>query len=173
MHTKRPKEDQNFWNFLFSLFFIVVLVAAAWYMQEARGGHLVYVPVFDAFILAFAAFRITRLVVYDKISRWFREWFMDRHEFEKDGKTWVEVRPFPKGFRHTVGDLLQCPWCIGVWASLVVVFVYFVFPWGWFFAFFLAIAGAGSLLQVVANAVGWRAEGLKLEAQEHDRDLRL
>jgi hypothetical protein len=39
--------------------------------------------------------------------------------------------------------------------------------------FFLAIAGGGSLIQVAANAIGWRAENLKLEAKEKDRDLRL
>ena len=38
---------------------------------------------------------------------------------------------------------------------------------------FQAIEGAGSLLQVLANGVGWRAENLKMEAQERNRDLRL
>jgi hypothetical protein len=53
------------------------------------------------------------------------------------------------------------------------VFAYFIFPWAWSVIFFLAIAGAGSLLQVIANGVGWRAEILKMEAQEQKRDLRL
>lgn len=166
MPTHRPKEDQNLWNFIFSVFFICVLAAAVWYMQEVRGGFLISVPPFDALMLAFATFRITRLVVYDKIARWFRELFADRHEYEKDGKAWVEVKPPASGFRHAVYDLLQCPWCIGIWAALVVIFVYFVYPWGWFFCFFLGLAGAGSLLQVMANGIGWRAEILKLDARE-------
>jgi hypothetical protein len=173
MPTLRVKEDQNFWNFLFSIFFILVLVAALWYMREARGGFLVSVSVFDAVMMAFAAFRITRLVVYDKIARWFRELFAETREVERDGVTYIEVRTRPKGFRHTVYDLLNCPWCIGVWSALIVMVVYFVFPWGWSVIFFLAIAGAGSLIQVAANAIGWRAENLKLEAKEKDRDLRL
>lgn len=162
----RPKEDQNFWNFLFSVFFICVLVAAASYMRSARGGYLVSVPPFDALMLAFATFRITRLLVYDKIARWFRELFAERHVYHKDGVAWVEVRPYPKGLRSTIYDLLQCPWCIGIWASLVSIVIYFVFPWGWFVCFFLAIAGAGSMLQILSNGVGWKAETLKMEARE-------
>lgn len=173
MPTKRVKEDQNFWNFIFSVFFIGVLVAAVYYMYELRGGYLVSVPWFDAIIMSFAAFRITRLIVYDKIARWFRELFAARREFEEGGVVYVEVTPYPRGFRHTVYDLLNCPWCIGVWSALVVVFCYFVFSWAWSVIFFLGLAGAGSLLQVVANSIGWRAEILKIEAKERNRDLRL
>lgn len=173
MHTLRPKEDQNFWNFLFSIFFIIVLCAGLWYMQQARGGYLTSVPFFDAVMMAFAAFRITRLVVYDKITRWFRELFAQTRQVERDGVAYVEVVPYPRGFAHTVYDLLTCPWCIGIWSSALVVFVYFIFPWAWSVIFFLALAGAGSLLQVIANGIGWRAENLKIEAQEHNRDLRL
>ena len=173
MQTLRAKEDQNFWNFLFSVFFIIVLVAGLWAMQDMRGGFLTSVPAFDAIMMAFAAFRITRLVVYDKITRWFRELFAKTVVVEKDSVEYVEVVPYPSGFRHTVYDLLNCPWCIGIWSAAIVVFAYFVYPWAWSVIFFLAIAGAGSLLQVIANSVGWRAENLKIEAQEHNRDLRL
>ncbi len=112
--TTRPKEDQNFWNFIFSVFFIAVLIGALWLMNTQRGGFLTSVPPFDALIMALAAFRITRLLVYDKITRWFRELFVHRRVFEKDGKTWVEITPYERGFRHTIYDLLQCPWCIGI-----------------------------------------------------------
>ncbi len=135
----------KFWNFLFSAFFVAVLALAIFQMREIRGGFLVSVPPFDAILMTFATFRITRLVVYDRITLWFREFFVDS-----------------KGpFMTVVADLLQCPWCIGVWAALAVVFSYFVFDWAWSVIFFLALAGAGSLLQVIANAIGWRAESLK------------
>lgn len=142
------RKEQDVWNFIFSLFFLGVLVLAGWYMRETRGGFLVSVPPFDALLMALATFRITRLMVYDKIMRWFRDLFVGG-----------------RGPLRTANDLLQCPWCIGIWAALAVVFGYFVFSWGWFVIFFLAMAGAGSLLQVVANLVGWKAEILKLEAK--------
>jgi len=166
METKRHKEDQNLWNFIFSLFFIAVLVGAEIVMKQERGGYLVSVPWFDAVMMAFASFRVTRLVVYDKITRWFRELFADVREYEEGGVTWVEIRPWGSGFRHTIYDLLQCPWCIGFWSALVIVFCYFVFSWAWSVIFFLAVAGAGSLLQLWANGIGWRAENLKIDAQD-------
>jgi len=151
----------------------MVLAGAVWGVYQVRGSWPTSVPVFDAVLMAFASFRITRLLVYDKIARWFRELFADTQEVEEGSAYYIEVRPLGAGLRHTIYDLLQCPWCIGIWGGLVVVFVYLVFPWGWLVVFFLALAGMGSLLQVVANALGWHAENLKLDAKEKDRDLRL
>jgi hypothetical protein len=140
----------NIWNFLFSAFFLVVLVAATEGVRMLTGSYPKEVPIFDAILMAFATLRITRLIVYDKIARWFRELFVRGDN----------------GFLWTVRDLLECPWCIGFWSALVIAFVYFAFAWAWFVIFFLALAGAGSLLQIIANGVGWRAETLKLEAKE-------
>lgn len=173
MPSIRPKEDQNFWNFIFSAFFVAALVGALWLMDAVRGGFLVSVPPFDVVLMAFATLRITRLVVYDKIARWFRELFVERRELEADGVAFVEVIPYQSGIRHTLYDLVQCPWCIGMWSGLLVTTCYFIFPWAWSVIFFLALAGMGSLLQVISNGIGWWAENLKMEAQERNRDLRL
>ena len=108
------------------------------------------VPWFDAIVMVFATFRITRLIVYDRITLWFRELFEEQSS----------------GFMAVVNDLLLCPWCIGIWAALVVAFCYFTFAWAWFVIFFLALAGAGSLLQVIANSIGWRAEQLKKTTEQ-------
>ncbi len=145
MNPTRYTLGYKVWNFIFSVLFLGVLAAAIWEMREIRGGFLVSVPPFDALLMTFATFRITRLVVYDRITLWFREFFADRKS----------------AFMTVVADLLSCPWCIGIWAALVVVFTYFVFDWAWSVIFFLALAGAGSLLQVLANGIGWRAEQLK------------
>ncbi len=140
-----PHQSHNFWNFLFSVFFLVVLAATVQGVYMLTGSYPSEVPIFDAILMAFATLRITRLIVYDKITRWFRELFVRGDN----------------GFIYTVRDLLECPWCIGFWSALGIAFGYFVFPWAWFVILFLALAGAGSLLQVMANLIGWRAEGLK------------
>ena len=150
MNPTRHSASYKVWNFLFSVLFLLVLIAVIVEMKEVRGGFLLSVPPFDALIMTFATFRITRLVVYDRITLWFREFFEDR----------------ASGFMAVVADLLNCPWCIGIWAALAVVFFYFIFTWAWSVIFFLALAGAGSLLQVIANAVGWRAENLKKTTEQ-------
>ncbi len=169
MPLRRLKEDQNFWNFILSLFFLCVLIAALYIMAVVRGGFLISVPPFDALLMALATFRITRLIVYDKITRWFRELFADTREFEQAGVVYVEIKPYGSGFRHTLHELLQCPWCIGIWSALAVMFFYYIYPWAWSVIFFLALAGVGSLIQVWANGVGWKAENLKLDSFEKER----
>ncbi|HEY5383361.1 MAG TPA: DUF1360 domain-containing protein [Candidatus Paceibacterota bacterium] len=171
MNIQRPKDDQNFWSFLLSLFFLLVLIAAMWEIFGEQHNFPRSVPLFDALLMVLAAFRITRLVVYDKITRWFRELFVSNREFTKDGVAYVEMRPVGSGFRNTIHDLLGCPWCIGFWSSIIICFCYFVFPWMWFVIFFLAVAGAGSFVQILANLIGWKAENLKLDAQEKERRL--
>ncbi|HYF12843.1 MAG TPA: DUF1360 domain-containing protein [Candidatus Paceibacterota bacterium] len=165
----RLKEDQNFWNVVFSVFFLLVLVFALWSLYRARGSFPTFIPVFDAVMLSFASFRITRLIVYDKITRFFRELFVHRREVVHDGKTYVELTPYENGVLHTMNDLLQCPWCIGLWAGLIATYAYFMFPWAWFVLLFLALSGLGSLLQLIGNLIGWRAENLKLDANSKEK----
>ena len=168
--THRPKEDQNAWNFALSVFFAGVFGYVLWAMWGRAGDFPHAIPLFDALLLALAAFRITRLVVYDKITRWFRELFVQKREYEKDGATWVELVPLRGGLRRTVHDLLGCPWCIGFWSALVVTFCYFIFLWAWFVILFLAVAGAGSFFQILANLIGWTAENGKLDAHRKERE---
>lgn len=132
---------QNGWNFIFSLFFLGVLGAALYYIGQVR-GYPTAVPPFDVLLMALAAFRITRLLVHDKIAQWFRDLF------KGDG-----------GFAATVRDLLACPWCVGFWAALVVAFAYFVYPWAWVVILFLAIAALGSMAQVLFSAIVKKLQG--------------
>ena len=158
------------WNFFFSLFFIAALVFCLYMLYSVNGQFPSTLPFLDAILLFFAAFRITRLVVYDKITRFFREWFISKREMEENGVVWVELMPLKSGFRKTLYDLLQCPWCVGLWAGLIVSVCYFLFPWAWFVILFLAVSGLGSLLQLIANYVGWHGENLKLDAHKKERE---
>ncbi len=167
--TRRLKEDQNYWNVIFSVFFICVLFLALWMLYRQLNSFPRSIPVFDAVLLAFASFRITRLVVYDKITRFFREWFVTKREVSQGDIDWVELSPLGRGFRHTMYDLLGCPWCVGLWSGLISCFFYFMYPWAWFIILFLAVSGAGSLLQISANLAGWRAENYKLDAYTKEK----
>lgn len=132
---------------MFSVFFLLVLAGALWWLYVINGALPQSIPVFDAILLALASLRLTRLIVYDKITLWFRALFAR-------GEGPVAV----------MRDLLSCPWCVGFWAALAVCTAYFAFTWSWFVILFLAVAGAGSLLQITANALGWQAEHLKQSA---------
>ncbi len=168
--TRRLKDDQNTWNFVFSVLFAVLLFVSVWSFYQKYGGAPAYISLFDMVLISLAIFRITRLFVYDKITQFLRDLFMQgRSVVGEDGQTYIERRPYRGGPLRTISDLLACPWCTGMWASLFVVYFYYTLPFAWYVILMLAIAGVGNLMQLVANMIGWRAENLKIDAHEKDK----
>ena len=132
----------NYWHITFTLLFVVLMIVAYGLVGGASRGP-VYISVWEAVILALAAFRLTRFVVYDNITQWFRD---------------LVETPDQYSFLGTINALVNCTWCTGLWAALVVATVHFAWPEFWFFLFILALGGAASVLQIIANLVGWQAE---------------
>ncbi len=132
----------DWWNLFFIVFYFGV-VFAAYRVVVGSGADPRAVSGWDTLIMLLATFRLTRLVVYDKITRWVRDWFEDGAEYTLVG---------------TIKTLINCPWCIGLWFAAVVSAAYFIAPFSWFFIFILALGGAASLLQIAANGLGWSAE---------------
>lgn len=111
----------------------------------------------DYVLITLASWRLTRLFVYDVVTRWFREQFWD---VKKIGKGHRLEKP-KTGPRRTLADLLDCPWCFGVWATATVVFFYLITPYAVFPVIVLALSSVATFLQLVANMVGHKAEQLK------------
>ncbi|MEK7511279.1 MAG: DUF1360 domain-containing protein [Patescibacteria group bacterium] len=133
------------WNIIFSLFFAVLLVAGiAW--LAATGSFNRPVTIADFVLMALAIWRLIRLFTYDAITAFMREWFADAA---------------PGTFRGTLNTLINCPWCIGLWFSFIVVFFYFATIYAWPVILILALAAVGSFLQILSNLVGWSAEAKK------------
>lgn len=149
--------DHYFWNFIFGLFFLYMVVWGSIILETVSYKPLGDMTPFEFVILSFATLRLTRLVVYDTITAFFREQFFD----VKKTKTGIKLEKPASGPRRTLADLLTCPWCFGVWAGATVVFFYYLTSYAWFPILFLAISGAASLLQLLANMIGWKAEQLK------------
>lgn len=150
--------DQYFWNIIFTLFFITLVVMAIIILEEEAYKTYDELTVVDFILVALASFRLIRLVVYDKITAFFREQFWDARTITK---TKVELVKPESGPRRTIADLLSCPWCFGVWAAALVVFFYLLTPYAYFPVLFMAIAGAATFLQLTASLIGWKAEELK------------
>lgn len=169
MPVLREKEDQNFWNFVFGIAYVVFVAASAWHVYFVRGVLPVHIPAFDFFIITLAIFRLTRLFVYDKIMRFFREWFMQKKVIQTNMGEMVELAGYPRGIRRTISELLACPWCTGVWVSLPVFYAYAMYQsWAWYAIFVLALSGAATIIQLTANLIGWQAELGKMAAQAED-----
>ena len=162
------KNSQNAWNFIFSLLFVSLLGGAGFLLFRKHGSLPQSIPLADFLLITLATFRLTRLFVYDKITRWLRDMFTDKREAKVEGVVFVERIEFLDGPRRTISDLLSCPWCISVWFALLLTFLYFLSPLAWFFILVLAISGLGALLQLSANMIGWSAEYRKLATKEKE-----
>jgi len=163
---REKTDDQNLWNFIYSLLFAAFFLGLMWVLYRVNGTLPTAIPPFDAFLIALATFRLTRLFVYDKITRFVRDLFVRYEEvYSEQGITYLEPHQPGGGPLRTMSELLACPWCFGVWAALVVTFFYYLTPLAWFPIFVVAAAGVGTLFQLIANMIGWAAENGKLKAQ--------
>lgn len=139
------------WNIIFSFFFVALLFSGfSWLM--AQGLLISYISLGDFVLIALAVFRLVRLFSYDLIT-----------QFLRDG-----LKNAPKdSLFGTFHSLLSCPWCTGLWFSAFIVFFYFATPLAWPFILVLAIAGIASLIQILANLIGWSAEYKKRSVLAH------
>jgi hypothetical protein len=149
--------DQYFWNFVFSMFFLVLVIMASIILETESRVRPVDLTFTDFALMSLATWRLTRLFVYDAITKFFREQFWD---VVKAGKGWALEKP-KTGPRRTMADLLSCPWCFGMWAAAVVIFCYLVTPYAIYPILLLAISAVGTFLQLLSNLVGNQAEIIK------------
>ncbi|MFH0852208.1 MAG: DUF1360 domain-containing protein [bacterium] len=134
MDTRQDK-NKAFWNFFFSVVFAALLAASLWFLR--KNGLPRAIPIFDFILLGLAVFRLTHLFVYDHITGWLREFF----------------ERFQTGPGKTISNLLSCPWCTGIWVALFVSFAYFATPYAWYVILVFALAGAGTLVEIIAGHI--------------------
>lgn len=153
--------DQYFWNIVFLLFYIGLLVMAIIILQtEARMAYT-DLTLLDLSLITLASFRVTRMFVYDSMTKFLREQFLDAKVI-RNKVTLVKPAVGP---RRTLSDLISCPWCFGVWATTLVAFFYLLTPHAYLPTLILALASVVSLLQLFANMIGWKAEQLKKDTE--------
>ena len=153
--------QQYFWSFVFSLFFLVLVTMGAIILEtEARIGWMDLTTV-DYVIMLLASWRLTRLFVYDNITRFVREQFMD---VVKVGRGFRLELP-KSGPRRLLAELFTCPWCTSVWTSAIVVFLYVLTPYAVFPLAVLGLSAVVSFLQISTNLVGHHAERAKMQSE--------
>jgi hypothetical protein len=102
------------------------------------------------FILA--SFRLTRLVVHDKITSFIRKPFIDEITLEENGVPVTYLKVKGKGLQKFIGELLSCTWCSGIWCTAILIgIVVFIPPIGEFFVLLLAIAGGAGVIETIVS----------------------
>ncbi|NQD67233.1 DUF1360 domain-containing protein [Bacillus haikouensis] len=102
--------------------------------------------------LGFAIFRMTHLMVFDKITEFMRTPFFDEVKEEENGVEEIYLIPKTGGVIGFIGQLLSCYWCTGIWVSLFLYGGYLWLPlyFGPFITL-LAVAGVAAIIEAAVQ----------------------
>ncbi|MBW6537864.1 MAG: DUF1360 domain-containing protein [Mariniphaga sp.] len=140
---------ENAWNFA-SLFLFFALAAVTGYFMKAGNIDIREISTTDLIILALAIYRVTRVVVFEKIFKYFRDFVKANNRVY---------------FMRTLSFIITCPWCAGVWIALVMVIFFYFIPFGVLLVYIMALSGVASFLVMVSNYLG-----LGVYEKEKNRD---
>lgn len=111
----------------------------------------------DLAMLAFAVYRLGRLVAYDVVMEPLRRPFT---RTVPDGTGAGDtVEPYGTGARRAIGQLISCPICAGTWISALLVFGLYAYP-GPARVFLAAMAaiGAAEMLNSLTEIFCWSGQ---------------
>ena len=114
-----PGEDKPLasYGMLMSVFSALAGGFAAWFRRSGRDlperidGR-------DFALLTVASHKAARLITKDKVTSAVRAPFTEYQGPGGPGE--VEEAPRGKGLRHAIGELLVCPYCLGMWTSALM-----------------------------------------------------
>lgn len=153
--------DQYFWNFVFTIFFVVMVVLGTIILSTEARIAPSELTLLDLTLITLASWRLIRLFVYDTATKWLREQFLDATRTQNG----VVLEKPRRGPRRTLADLFSCPWCVGLWAAGLIIFFYLLTPVAFYPVLLLAIGAVASYLQILANFTGHSAENQKLKSE--------
>jgi hypothetical protein len=91
-------------------------------------------------MIILASYRLTHLIVFDKIAEPLRNIFLKEKETKNH-----EIKKVPKSL---IGYLLTCYWCTGVWSAIFLGLMHLFLPSiAKYIIFILAIAGGQAILE--------------------------
>jgi hypothetical protein len=106
---------------------------------------------FVLILLGLSAFRLTRLLVFDKITEFIRKPFLNEvEEIDEYGKIETYLVPKDGKIKGFMGELLSCYWCTGIWASIGLCALYLIYPTVAFpILLILAVAGLAAIIETL------------------------
>ena len=118
--TYQGEEDRPLGGFLALMGIYGSAVGAAGLLIRAQGAQLPPTPsAKDLTLLIIATHKATRLLAKDAVTSPLRAPFTTFTGPAGDGEVMEEVRG--AGWRHAVGELVTCPFCLSVWVASAFV----------------------------------------------------
>jgi hypothetical protein len=139
------QKEQRFWNVVALGAFVCLCALSVGLISQFAPNGFANFGFFDLTLLGLAAFRLVHLISYDKIFNVIRTPLTDG-----GGRG---VKEASRGWRRLASEFFNCIWCTGMWSGLFAVTIYCLGMWGRFAIMVLAVAGLGSLLQVISKTI--------------------
>ena len=133
--TKINERKHQAWNF-WSVFVFLIAIVLVGYLLRIKEVDIEEMTFKEALLFILASFRMTRILVFEKIFKHFRDALKRRENMYVIG---------------TIHAMITCPWCAGVWATLIVIVLYYLVPFGTLLVYVLALAGLASMMILVSN----------------------
>ena len=149
-----PTRQEKSWNFLATLFFMAAIILLG-YSMEKTGKKIEDVRILDLSMMMLATYRLTRILVFDKIFKLFRDFIRSRSRLY---------------MFHVIREIITCPWCAGVWVGLVIITLFYFVPYGKLFIYLLAISGVASFFVVFINNIGLSTEEKQHRVQQLQKE---
>ncbi len=132
MLNERKHQAWNFW----SAFVFLGAVFLVGHFLKREGIDIRDLTLTEAVLVILASYRTTRILVFEKILKHFRDALKRRENLYVIG---------------TIHSMVTCPWCAGVWVTLIIIVFYFLVPYGTLLIYVLALSGLVSMVILVSN----------------------
>ena len=132
MMNERKHQAWNFW----SVFVFFGAISVVGFFLEKKGVDIRDLSLKEAVLVILASYRMTRILVFEKIFKYLRDVLKKRENLYVIG---------------TLHSIVTCPWCAGVWVTLIIIVFYFLVPYGTLLVYVLALAGLASMVILSSN----------------------
>ena len=129
------------------------------YLLRQKGICLEDISFKEALVIVLASYRMTRILVFEKIFKYLRDVFKRREDLYLIG---------------TLSSIITCPWCAGVWVTLLIFVFYYLVPFGVVLVYVLALSGVASMVILLSNLLHmWTEHKQRIHTREKlpHRDL--
>ena len=134
-----------------SILVFVVILACSVYLAFLLKISLNSLSVIDIILLSLSCYRLSRMIVYEKVFELIRNYLGSNTD---------------KALIGSIHNLITCPWCAGVWVSLIVFDIYYLLPFGKYLIYILAISAIATPLVMLNSNLKLRNDILKEQREE-------
>lgn len=132
-------------NFLSVIVYLIIFIASI-FLYEYKNLAIADISIIDAVLLILATYRISRMIVYEKVFSYF--------------SYLIRVRSGSSIF-NSINNLITCPWCTSVWIALIFFDIYYMVPYGKYLIYLMVISAIASPLILLSNYISLQNDILK------------